>query len=185
MSWKAILVLPLFSLFFSIISPSVALSANCSVPAPLNLSAQQGSENGQVTLNWNPPAVPHHYVLVYGTESNKYSFGDNNIPKNASSYTVSHLNPETKYFFKVGAAQNCVSFSSEVSQIAKGNSSKTSSNVLGVTSTGKTHTVLPGDSLSKIAARFYGNMTLFNKIAQANGIQNPNIINAGAVLNIP
>lgn len=171
--------------YLTIVSPTLVLAGNCNVQSPFNLSSQQGLGNGQVTLNWSSTSIPHHYVLVYGTESNKYTFGSNNIPANARSFTVNHLNPGTKYFFKVGAAQDCVSFSSEISQIPKGNVSRTSSGVLGVNSTSKSYRVQPGDSLSKIAARFYGNMMLFNKIAQANGIQNPNIVNVGSILQIP
>jgi hypothetical protein len=52
----------------------------------------------------------------------------------------------------------------------------------------KTHTVLPGESLSKIAQKFYGDPTLWPKIYQANKAligPNPNILQAGQKLVIP
>lgn len=47
------------------------------------------------------------------------------------------------------------------------------------------YTVKSGDTLSKIAARFYGNASLFTLIATANKIKNPNLIKPGQVLTIP
>jgi len=52
----------------------------------------------------------------------------------------------------------------------------------------KTYSVLPGDSLSKIAQKFYGNPSLWSKIYQANKAligPNPNLINPGQKLTIP
>jgi nucleoid-associated protein YgaU len=50
---------------------------------------------------------------------------------------------------------------------------------------GDSYTVVKGDWLSTIAARAYGDVMLYNKIAQANNISNPNIIEVGTVLKIP
>lgn len=50
---------------------------------------------------------------------------------------------------------------------------------------GDTYTVLEGDWLSKIAARAYGDIMAFPKIAQANKIQNPDLIYPGMILTIP
>lgn len=47
------------------------------------------------------------------------------------------------------------------------------------------YTVQPGDTLSKISQRFYGNATQYEKIARANGIENPNRISVGQELEIP
>ncbi|MFW0792125.1 LysM peptidoglycan-binding domain-containing protein [Gordonia sp. CPCC 205333] len=49
----------------------------------------------------------------------------------------------------------------------------------------RTHTVAPGDTLSAIAQRFYGQAGLFGFIAAANRIANPNMINVGQVLTLP
>ena len=42
-----------------------------------------------------------------------------------------------------------------------------------------------GDTLSAIAKRFYGHANEYHKIAEANGIANPNLIHPGQVLTIP
>lgn len=50
---------------------------------------------------------------------------------------------------------------------------------------GNTYTVVEGDWLSKIAGRAYGDIMAFDKIAKANNITNPDIIEPGMVLTIP
>lgn len=51
--------------------------------------------------------------------------------------------------------------------------------------TGDTYTVQADDWLSKIAGRAYGDITAFQRIAQANNITNPDTIEVGMVLKIP
>lgn len=50
-----------------------------------------------------------------------------------------------------------------------------------------TYTVAPGDSLSKIAQREYGDASEWKRIYEANKgtIKNPDLIHPGQVLNIP
>lgn len=48
-----------------------------------------------------------------------------------------------------------------------------------------TYVVQAGDTLSGIARRFYGDASLYAKLAAANEIKNPNLIHAGQVLTIP
>lgn len=48
-----------------------------------------------------------------------------------------------------------------------------------------TYTVVEGDWLSKIAGRAYGDVMAFDKIAKANNISNPDLIEPGTVLTIP
>ena len=50
---------------------------------------------------------------------------------------------------------------------------------------GNTYTVVEGDWLSKIAGRAYGDIMAYDKIAKANNIQNPDLIEPGMVLTIP
>jgi nucleoid-associated protein YgaU len=50
---------------------------------------------------------------------------------------------------------------------------------------GNTYTVQSGDWLSKIAGRAYGDINGFDKIAQANNLSNPDLIEVGTVLKIP
>ncbi|RUR72735.1 LysM peptidoglycan-binding domain-containing protein [Chlorogloeopsis fritschii PCC 9212] len=47
------------------------------------------------------------------------------------------------------------------------------------------YTVQPGDTLWEIAARFYGDGSQYDRIAQANGIADPDRINIGQQLIIP
>jgi LysM repeat protein len=49
----------------------------------------------------------------------------------------------------------------------------------------KTYVVKGGDTLSAIAQKFYGDANLYPKIAEANGIANPDLINVGQELTIP
>ncbi len=51
--------------------------------------------------------------------------------------------------------------------------------------TGDTYTIVVGDWLSKIAGRAYGDIMAYNKIAAANNIANPDLIQPGTVLQIP
>lgn len=49
----------------------------------------------------------------------------------------------------------------------------------------KTYTVLPGDSLSSISERFFGNWNEVDQIAALNNITQIDVIYPGQVLNIP
>jgi len=51
----------------------------------------------------------------------------------------------------------------------------------------QTYTVASGDSLSKIAKKFYGNANAWNKIFEANKdqIKDPDMIHPGQILKIP
>src|SRR5687767_5656228 len=51
----------------------------------------------------------------------------------------------------------------------------------------QTYTVKAGDTLARIAATYYGSATAANiaRIAEANGIANPNLIRIGQRLSIP
>lgn len=51
--------------------------------------------------------------------------------------------------------------------------------------TGETYVVAPGDTLWAISQKFYGDGTKYKKLAEANGIANPNILSVGQVLKIP
>ena len=50
---------------------------------------------------------------------------------------------------------------------------------------GTMYVVKSGDNLSKISKNFYGNPNEYSKIAQANGISNPDKITVGQELKIP
>lgn len=48
-----------------------------------------------------------------------------------------------------------------------------------------THTVQYGDTLSAICRKVYGDASLADRLAAANGIKNPNVIHVGQVLQLP
>ena len=50
---------------------------------------------------------------------------------------------------------------------------------------GTTYTVVSGDTLSKIAKRFYGDANQYHAIAKASGISNPDHIQVGQVITLP
>jgi len=49
----------------------------------------------------------------------------------------------------------------------------------------QTYTVVKGDTLSSICRRFYGDASLYNKLARYNSIANPNLIYAGQQIRLP
>lgn len=58
-------------------------------------------------------------------------------------------------------------------------------NLWGEKITGDSYTVVSDDWLSKIAGRAYGDIYAYERIAKANNIQNPDLIEPGTVLSIP
>ncbi|MDO8498855.1 MAG: LysM domain-containing protein [bacterium] len=66
-----------------------------------------------------------------------------------------------------------------------GTGGATNSTIWGDKIEGDTYTVEEGDWLSKIAGRAYGDILAFDKIAKANNITNPDIIEPGTILKIP
>lgn len=118
------LVLALFSL--QALRPKFALADNtCGglvPPAPTKLRAVSGPKAGQVTLYWEPSIYATKYSVAYGTSSDKYMYGADNIGgENARSYTVGYLNPNTAYYFRISASRECTSpFSDEVHAVSAG-----------------------------------------------------------------
>ncbi|HTK03633.1 MAG TPA: carboxypeptidase regulatory-like domain-containing protein [Alphaproteobacteria bacterium] len=76
--------------------------------APWLYSASANSGNS-ITLRFaNYQAPVDHFVLEYGTESNKYTFGVSSFGnKDTNSYTVNSLSSNTKYYFRVRAGNGC------------------------------------------------------------------------------
>lgn len=74
---------------------------------------------------------------------------------------------------------------SESAQVDKGTGGADNQTIWGEKITVDTYTVQPGDWLSKVAGRAYGDEMQFDKIAKANNISNPDLIEPGTVLKIP
>ncbi|MEO8725987.1 MAG: LysM peptidoglycan-binding domain-containing protein [Acidobacteriaceae bacterium] len=49
----------------------------------------------------------------------------------------------------------------------------------------QTYTMEPGDSLSKVSKHFYGSVNHYSEIAKANGISDPDKVQAGKTITIP
>jgi nucleoid-associated protein YgaU len=49
----------------------------------------------------------------------------------------------------------------------------------------RVHRVQPGETLDRIAARYYGDSTRWRALASANGIQDPLALRPGGLLSIP
>lgn len=93
-------VIILFSIFIVVNSPKA--SAQCVADKPI-LTAKTGTK-GDIMLNWNQVANGNRYALVYGFSSNNYMFGALSIDGGTNTnYTVTMLNPSTKYFFQIWA----------------------------------------------------------------------------------
>lgn len=70
----------------------------------------------------------------------------------------------------------------KVEKVGSGNKSRVAATtVVKATS----YTIQKGDTLSSICRKFYGDASLYPKLAAANGIKNPNLIIAGKTLSIP
>ncbi len=66
---------------------------------------------------------------------------------------------------------------------ATGNTVRLAAATAAVTS--ETYTVKSGDTLSAIARKFYGNSSLYPKLAKYNGIRNANILSVGQIIKLP
>lgn len=126
--WLFSLVLMLSSLtYFS--RPTTVAAEDCGgpvPPAPVKVWARSGPMSGEVTLYWDKAAYANRYAVAYGTMSDKYMYGANNIGNaNSTSYTVKSLSPGSKYYFRLAAANGCTSsgFSSQVWAYASGSGS--------------------------------------------------------------
>lgn len=73
----------------------------------------------------------------------------------------------------------------EIPKLPEGIGGATNLTIWGEKITGDTYTVAEGDWLSTIAGRAYGDPMAFQKIAEANKIADPNVIEPGQTLKIP
>ncbi len=73
----------------------------------------------------------------------------------------------------------------DIPKLPEGIGGATNETIWGEKITGDTYTVVDEDWLSKIAGRAYGDIMAFDKIAKANNISNPDLIEPGTVLKIP
>ena len=105
-------------------SHSSASSPVCGSEKPTNkpaLLAALLTGTRQVTLYWTKVAGPgDHYVISYGLKSNQADYGVSNVGNiETTKFTVSDLNVNTRYYFRIEAANGCMpgDFSNEVSVV--------------------------------------------------------------------
>jgi len=95
---------------------------NSTQPAPLTAWIDSTTINS-VTLQIRDDSsnnVDSHYIL-YSTTSNSDQYGTDNIGKDALTYTINYLQPNTTYYFRVRAGNGCATgpWSNEISATTK------------------------------------------------------------------
>lgn len=158
------------------------------------IPAQQKVEQEAVTADVTPEALPGKYTVKEGDtlfkiaeqyykDGWKYSqlattnkLADENVIEVGQVLEIPKLE-ETKL-------TTTEATTAEVNT-DQGTGGATNQTTWGERITGDTYTVASGDWLSTIAGRAYGDVLAFDKIAKANNITDPNIIEPGTVLKIP
>ncbi len=75
---------------------------------PLITAITSGPRVGEVTVRFSSVSGANRYFLLYGLTSSTYIYGAPDIGgAQATSYTIKSLVPGTRYFLKVGVANNC------------------------------------------------------------------------------
>ncbi|HUD45042.1 MAG TPA: Ig-like domain-containing protein [Patescibacteria group bacterium] len=115
---------------FTSITPTPTITPTCSSVGAPDLTSATSNSSGQITINWTAPSSGDvdHYVLVYGTASGQYQYGDPNIGGSSTiSFTVNSLSNGTTYYFAIEAANSCStsSNSNELSAVAGGSPTST------------------------------------------------------------
>lgn len=114
----------------------------------------------------------------------KVSLEDYTIKEDAKEGFDITVSIKLKQYKDYGTKTCNIQFASSKTTASVNNTRSTSDNA---PSGGKTYTVAKGDSLWKIAKKFYGNGSKYTVIYNANKgkIKNPNLIYVGQVLTIP
>lgn len=103
------------------------------------------------------------------------------IPKLETQLAEASLQPSDS----IQAPASPVLSASPEEQVASTGTGGGNTTIWGPRIEGSTYTVVEGDWLSKIAGRAYGDIMVFERIAKANNIPNPDLIEPGTVLVIP
>ena len=151
--------------------------------AALGPSGQTVAENTQAQEDVKPDSLPGKYTV---------KDGDTLFSIAATYYSDGYKYSELVKVNKI-ADENTINVG-QVLDIPKldtaqpageGTGGAVNSTVWGDKIEGDTYTVVEGDWLSTIAGRAYGNIMAFDKIAKANNISDPNVIEPDTVLKIP
>jgi LysM repeat protein len=96
------------------------------------------------------------------------------------------MNKGTKRFLSFALASTLVAGLPAVAHAEGNNNSNGEEATIEETiASSRTYIVQEGDTLGKIAERFYGNAALYEQLAKINNIQNPALIFAGQIITIP
>ena len=146
-------------------------------------------DSGSILLYFTPADDPvEHYALEFGTKSGEYIWGATTIGgKETRTYLVKSLSPNTTYYFRVRAGNECAvgGWSNEISATTKGYISTNNLNIVSselkpvitpqpeVTTTPtsnscQTYTVKYGDTLSSIANSLLGDANRYKEIIDQN-----------------
>lgn len=128
-SYLRIFLLILFLTSLSAFTPKKIIAANGGLtpPAPQKVWAKSGPMMGEITIYWSEASYANRYAVAYGTVSNKYLYGADNIGGESSrSYVVKSLTPGMKYYFRIAGVHDRSSspFSVEFSGVAMGTGKK-------------------------------------------------------------
>lgn len=157
-------------------------------PNQQSASTQQPVKQADAT----PQNLPGKYTVKDGDtlfQIAQYYYGDGyQYPKLATTNKLANAN-----VLEVGqvldipklAVENNQSTVATDTTIGTGTGGATNETIWGDKITTDTYTVQKGDWLSTIAGRAYGDIYSFDKIAKANNISNPDVIEPGTVLKIP
>jgi LysM repeat protein len=121
----------------------------------------------ETTHNARPPTVSFHWGDLHSFEA-----------------IASNLNLTFNYFSSSGVPLRA-KVSLSLTQYAAGNSYGPQNPTSGTPRPSRVHRVQPGETLDRISARYYGDSTRWRMLANANGLEDPLAIRAGALLDIP
>lgn len=152
-----------------------------------DLGPAQQSEN-QVQADVTPENLPGNYNVkegdtLFGVAANYYNDGYKFTEIVKANNLTDENNIQAGQVLVIPKLETTVAEVTPTEELgAGGNEDQT---IWGEKITGNTYTVVEGDWLSKISGRAYGDIMAFDKIAQANNISNPDLIEPGMVLTIP
>jgi len=117
--------------------------------------------------NARPPTVTFHWGNLH-----------------AFPAVVSSLTLQFTYFSSSGVPLRA-SMGLELTQYEKSNAFGPQNPTSGTPKPHRVHRVMPGETLDRISARYYGDSTRWRVIAAANGLEDPLALQPGQVVSIP
>ncbi len=163
---------------------------------PENLTPAQQTENTQ-NEDVNKNSLPGKYTVKEGdtlfdiaqkyyNDGYKYTeIANTNKLENADALNAGQVLEIPKLTANAAPAASVEPQSNPTQPVQGGTGGAENQTIWGEKITADTYTVQEGDWLSKIAGRAYGDIMAYTKIAQANNINNPDLIEPGMTLKLP